>query len=117
MVRASDWSAKVKDVESPWYKHPLAKQEVTGSNPGQPNTKGLKNIFKSEQKVLSLYLDICKQLNFQVFLDKDDKPLAPSHNLCTLFVKSRGCSPRCDGLSFTAEGLFWAHSNWCQALL
>lgn len=67
--------------------------------------------------MLSLYLDICKQLNFQVFLDKDDKPLTLSHNPCTLFVKSRGCSPRCDGLSFTVEGLLWAHSNWCQVLL
>ena len=45
-------------------------------------------------------------MDFLLFSAKDDKPEAPSdspisHKILwgVLFVKSRGCGPRCDGLS------------------
>ena len=46
-----------------------AEREVTGSNPGQTNTQGLQI---TEKKVLHCN-GICKQLDFLVFLDKDEK--------------------------------------------
>ena len=46
-----------------------AEREVTGSNPGRTNTQGLQI---TEKKVLHCN-GICKQLDFLVFLDKDEK--------------------------------------------
>ena len=58
-----------------------AEQEVAGLNPGQTNTQGLKITEK-----FCLCNDICKRLDFLVFLDKDEKPQVLSHSTYTYLV-------------------------------
>ena len=60
-------------------KHQSAEQEAACSNLSQTNgwvSKWLRG------KGCLCYKDICKQLDFLVFLDEDDKLYAPSRNPC-----------------------------------
>ena len=68
------WLAQLGDCWS-------TEQEVAGLNPGQTNTQGLKITEK-----FCLGNDICKRLDFLVFLDKDEKPQVLSHSTYTYLV-------------------------------
>ena len=58
-----------------------AEQEVAGLNPGQTNTQGLKITEK-----FCLCNDICKRLDFLVFLNKDEKLQVLPHSTYTYLV-------------------------------